>query len=547
MNSGSVTKWPDRSGLLFAASLVCILLIYGLKAAAAVQTGEFTKTGTADVVYYVLWLCMAVFFFLSFKTRRRQNIWLLVMLCFAVILIFGDLRLSVIDEGAHLDYIYYIVRKHRLPTMFQYINTRLLEETGAIAGLSVAPRYEAIQVPLYYCLMAGIVRFLPSPRAALLTIRMIGLALWLVSFLLCRRSISYLHEKGFLESKELMDVVLFCAAANPGILIRCIYVSNEPLAILFGVLAVDSMFRMIFDGYSRKSTIRTFLYCILLFYTKNTGAFMVGGLLLVLLYYKKILAFFLSAGAYVMAMAPWFLRNWFLYRSVTGMNMHIRLVIDTVNPAYSAHNPVTEIFLLFDKKFFIPAEIRNGTVFTSRFLAAAALVCILLVGAGIAVELRNFLRMVFVRKWNWTYTADEKKEFVTMVCAALLFADIVMLTLSTVSSRLNTLLGRYLYLIVVPIAVLLMTWLAKCRSRKAVCVCLSVFLSLLVLDTSMEYFRELTLQRTREETYELIEEEETEEIQEENEIDDELEIWMEFGQSGMEALESTSMETPEEL
>ena len=63
----------------------------------------------------------------------------------------------------------------------------------------------------------------------------------------------------------------------------------------------------------------------------------------------------------------------------------------------------------------------------------------------------------------------------------------------------------------------------------------------------MEYFRELTLQRTREETYELIEEEETEEIQEENEIDDELEIWMEFGQSGMEALESTSMETPEEL
>ena len=41
MNSGSVTKWPDRSGLLFAASLVCILLIYGLKAAAAVQTGEF--------------------------------------------------------------------------------------------------------------------------------------------------------------------------------------------------------------------------------------------------------------------------------------------------------------------------------------------------------------------------------------------------------------------------------------------------------------------------------------------------------------------------
>ena len=442
--------------------------------------------GEWNRIYYILWFLLSIFIISCRNHRSFLRLGFVMLAVLALSVIFGELNLSPIDECSHLDYICYVAGSRRLPTMNQSINTWRIAQTGAVGGLNYGKRYEAIQVPLYYILMAIPVSLIRNMRTALYFCRLTGFALWGISLFICRKTLGMLCRGGVIADETTAVYLLCIFGLNPGVLIRCICVSNEPLAIFFTVSLLHITFRMLLDGFSVSRTIAGTVFAVCLFYTKSTGVFVIGGMLLVLLYYRKILAFLASCAVYAASMLPWFYRNYRLYGSFSGMNVHTEIVFDKINPLNTRFNPYVGVFSIFTRKYFIPAEITSMTTFTDYINTGVSVLVIALLAVCILRELVRLGRYM-IGKWRFTYSAGEKKEYALMTSAALVMANISMLVISTDSTWLNTLIGRYLYFLIIPLVILFSDLVTRYERKKEVTVLIAVFLSCLYLDTFAYY------------------------------------------------------------
>ena len=470
-----------------------IVLIYlaflglaGLTVFRAYHQQVLYTLGEANRPYYVMWFLLACALFLSFDRPQAIKIWYVIVVAFALFVIFGDMRFARIDEGCHLDYICYVAREHRLPDMYQEVDRILLKETGVINPLYPDFRYEAVQTPLYYILMSVPAMLIGNMRWILYFARLAGLCMWGASLLVCRRTLQMLRDAGLLKNYPLAILMLNLFGVSPGVLIRCSFASNEPLTILLTVLLLHTTMTLLAKGYSGKRAAAGLAEAVALFYTKSTGVFVIGGMLLVLLYYRKFLAFFGSAAAYAASAVPWFIRNFRLYGTATGMNEHIRIVIDRINPERKRYNLIYETFTIFERKYFIPAEVDTFTSFTENINKALSVFLILMLGFFVVRELKRMFG--YLRGgWHFSYRADEKRNVSLMVCAALVFANIVMLALSTRGTMLNTLIGRYLYFLILPMSILFSDWTGRHRLKRCAMAGAAIVLAVLWLDTMVYY------------------------------------------------------------
>ena len=472
--------WLPLSAFAAFAGLLAMTLVRAHLRETPYILGEWNR------VYYLLWALLALMILSALKDRRLASAAFGLLVVMAVCIIFGEMNLSRVDECCHLDYICYVAKMHRLPKMTQLINTQRIMRTGAIGGLTAGRRYEAVQVPLYYLLMSVPAMLIRNMRALLYFCRLAGLGMWCGAICLYRKILLKLHSEGLLKDYPTAFCLLCLFGMNPGVLIRCIFVSNEPLTILLTAGALYVTVQILLYGYSLRRAAAGTLLCICLFYTKSTGVFVIGGLWLVLLYRRRLGICILSAAAYAASAVPWFLRSLRLYGSFTGMNEHINLVINNINPMQLPINPYTEIFCIFIKKYFIPADVEFPGTFAVYINIAVSVLVICLLAVCILRELLRLFRYL-AGKWRFCYSTEEKRDYLLMISAALAMANISMLAISSVSTLLDTLIGRYLYFLILPLSVLFTDLTERYRQRIFCAGITAVVLSVLFLDTFTWY------------------------------------------------------------
>lgn len=416
------------------------------------------------IVFYVMCILGTV---IVGKTVENKRIIFWGIVLVGVLLICGDLRYSPIDEGNHIDYINEIIYNHKLPTMYECSDADFLnamnpvDKQGAVGG----PRYEAVQVPLYYIMMAILTGWIPNLFIRFIAMRFIGLLLLCGTFLVANKTMKLLIKNGVLKDENLLVLLNFLFIFNPGILVRFVRVSNECLAVFLASVIVYYAVKMICDGYSLKTSIMALICGVLLFYTKSTGALIIGALFLVLIYYKKWFVFWGGGIAYVLSAIPWFIRCKKLYGTLTGMNEHIKIVIDIVNPAREDIDLIPNGLSIFCKNYFVANEVFIGNQLINNlnsFVGISVMIIIICVWIFVVKNIIRYLK----HRLRFEYTDEEKKEYIIVTMTIMVVVQIMLLASSAYSSQLDTLIGRYMYFVVIPLMIIVAWFFEKIENEK---------------------------------------------------------------------------------
>ena len=469
-------KMDKRLFCIFAVMAV-FGMIYGYTVFLSVRSFfQISYEVTEDhAAFYVMWALLTALFVLCIKDKKYMKIWYACVLLFGSVLILGDLTYSPIDEASHLDYIQYIIDAHNLPTMWQTTDIDFLSAANGAENMIPVRRYEAVQMPLYYCLTAILAAPVRSLFARFIVIRFFGLACLAGVLAITEKTMRFLRQRGLLNcSEENLHLFLALIAVNPGILVRFVRVSNEPLAVLLSAGIFYCAARLLADGYDAGVFRLGALLSVCLFYTKSTGAFFVGAMLLVLLYYKKWVHFAGLIVFYVSCAVPWFLRCYRLYGSLTGMNEYVNIVLPIVNPNHESVNLVTGIYRLFTG-VFQANEVAQASVFYRGMLEAANIVLLAVCVTAVVWSVSRLFQYVFIEHMQFAYSVQEKRQMLVVLSAGMIFCDIAMLALATASTAIGALIGRYLYFIIAPVILLLLKLIeyvnlkqigrASCRER----------------------------------------------------------------------------------
>jgi hypothetical protein len=301
---------------------------------------------------------------------------------------------SVLDEGAHFDYINAIFKEHRLPLAHEPHDgrelSRLAEEVGdvdfALPYSMPRPRYEAVHPPLYYLLGAGVSWlvsfFTDSVAARFYAMRLLGVLCLLTAAMFAIRSVDLLREHGKIAMHELTAfavILLFFAA--PAVLFVVIPVTNDQLVMPLMSILVWFLVRISLQSEAsvRDGVIAGLLMGGLLL-TKLTAAYVivvVGMFFLLRGFGRPAIVCVASAGGVAL---PWFAFNWMNYGAMTGMKPHLDFVMPIVNPhgiPVTAADIASRLHELVAGFLFLP-ERNHWLVMIGHFVTMAILLALVL-------------------------------------------------------------------------------------------------------------------------------------------------------------------------
>lgn len=446
------------------------------------------KVSEDHAVFYVMWALLVILFTLCIREKKYMRIWYVCVLLFGAVLIVGDTAYSPIDEASHLDYIQYIIEHHELPTMWQMVDLEFLSNVNGTENMVPVRRYEAVQMPLYYLLMAVLAAPVRDLSARFIVIRFFGLACLAGVAVLTERTLRFLQQRKLLNCpEEDLNLILALTAVNPGILVRFVRVSNEPLAVLLSVGIFYCAVRLLADGYHAGIFRLGAMLSVFLYYTKSTGAFFVGAILLVLLYYKKWMHFVGLIVFYVSCAVPWFFWCYWLYGSLTGMNEHVNIVLPIVNPNHEPINLVTGIYRLFTTGFFQANEVAWASIFCIGMMETVNILLFAVCLTAMAWSLIRVFHYVFIQRMQFDYSTGEKKQMLSILSAGMIFCDIALLALATAANDIGALIGRYLYFIIPPMILLLLNFMESIKLKRGLSLFFCMFYGLLFLQTLCHY------------------------------------------------------------
>lgn len=456
------------------------------------------------IIFYILWACLSLILLLEQKNHKIMYVWLFAITIFAVVFIFLDVSYSPIDEASHLDIIHYISVNHRYPTMYENMDGEYL---GRVIGYPVASytRYEGVQMPLYYVIMGLITAAFPENISIVYFLRCIGLLCLLLVVYIAKKALILLENNGYISDSQYTNLVLLLVSGNPGIIIRFTRVSNESLAVLLATCVLYLAVRLLIEGYNGKVVFWGSVLSIALYYTKTTGMFVIGGIWFFLVYYKKWKQLVISLMTYVIAAIPWMMRCSKLYGTFTGLNKHMEFVIPIVNPDRIGYNLVVGAFKIFTSAFFLPAESGTQSQLMSYLHEFIGVLFILIFVSYFVSELPNIFAYI-KNKFNFIYTKEEKKNILCIWAVVLILVDLVMLAYSTYTTKIDTMMGRYIYFLIIPLCVLVIKFLHDINFNRQIAVVMILFYSICFINVSISYVNSVGEQKgvwvSSEEAYE---------------------------------------------
>ncbi|CAI3593349.1 hypothetical protein [Clostridium neonatale] len=438
-------------------------------------------------IYWFLVFTMAYMLYLSTQSKERIRIIIILFLFFSVIIILMTYRYSPIDEAAHFDYINYIIDNHKLPTLHGSLDADTLSSvfTQNIPGNVM--NHEAVQPPLYYLIMAMLTFWVKNYTLRLYIIRFLGILSLIVAYLLTCKTIKLLEENKFLEiSNTKLNIIFFLVIFNPGTIIRMSYISNEHLAVLLSCIFIYLIVKLIIYGVYGKLFWKSCLTLILLMLTKNTTIFLLGILIIVLIYYKKIKEIFLCVGIIGLSLTPWFIFNIVNYGKLTGMSEHVKFVIQIVNPQNMPIEIPESIASVFNTYFVqeygldgIGVMLLHSLSLFLLFICVKTSICAI---KNIIIILKN--------NFKFTYDIEERKMIINIIMIMSIVFNILVLVMGSISTKVNVIIGRYLYISFIPLVYVILIYINKWKTRyiKYVCILISLFLSISYLSTFVYIF-----------------------------------------------------------
>ena len=391
---------------------------------------------------------------------------------------------SPIDEGAWYAIIDYICKNGKMPLISQTANTAdILHITRPLYSVSDAPMYEVVHPPLYFYSMFFLTGWISDSYIRFLGCRLMG-GILLVLVVKCGLEIFRLLRKYRVigdEEQIVLKKCIFIFALSPGVLTRFGTIANEGLAVLLVCLFMYSLIKYIFEDDSVKMLFILSGLVWAAIMTKTTTAFVFVILLIVLVYkkyYKQVLIPMVIVGG---GSLPWLGYNYINYHSLTAMKQHIAFVHTIVNPGGRSIDIVEEMFNLF-YSFFYPQEgyINNGVIqpIVYGLSMGCMIFCIYMIYKMIKVACLYMWRS----KNLYVYSDAEKKSFLKIICALWILGNSLMLVIGSVAANLSLFVGRYLYLSIIPLIILIVMETKEAPNQiKRICIYI-VIVMIVILD-----------------------------------------------------------------
>ncbi|MGG7171775.1 hypothetical protein ACQPV1_00425 [Clostridium neonatale] len=438
-------------------------------------------------IYWFLVFTMACMLYLSTQSKGRMRIIIILFLFLSVIIILLTYRYSPIDEAAHFDYINYIIDNHKLPTLHGFLDVNTLSSVFKQNIPGNVINHEAVQPPLYYFVMAILTFWIKNVTLRLYIIRFLGILSLLMAYLLTWRSIRILEENKLLNiSDTKLKIIFFLIIFNPGTIIRMSYISNEHLAVLLSCLFIYFIVKLIVYGFCGKLFWKSCLTLILLILTKNTTVFLLGILIIILIYYKKIKEIFLCVGIIGLSLTPWFIFNIINYGKLTGMSEHIKFVIQIVNPQNIPIDIPESIASVFNTYFVQEYGLSGIGVMLLHSLSLFLLfICV----KTFVYAIRNII-IILKNNFKFRYDIEERKIIINIIMITSIVFNILVLVMGSISTKVNVIIGRYIYISFIPLIYVILSNINQWRAKyiNYSCILISVFLAISYLSTYIYIF-----------------------------------------------------------
>lgn len=442
---------------LFATSIV-VLSVFGILFYKNIwqivqgEKGNINYPRTA--ITMVLILCAAYMIYAFGKVKYGEIVLICVIGILALLCIFGDRNYSVIDEMGHYDYICHIANNHRLPTMYDWMDTEVLNEASTTLVQGGCIQYEAVQGPFYYALLAVLTFFISNVSYKFLAVRVLGLFMIGAVYCLARKTYNLLVQHGVFRENPYDIYILMLFTLNPGVVYRLTKVTNESLLYLLAACAMYLYTKLLVEGFDTKLAYVALVIGILMFWTKSTGGCMVGGLFLILIYYKKWKHFFVSIAGMGLGVLPWFLYNLKTYGTLTAIKLHVDFALPVVNPKGDPVPLIHHLLQIFNGTFLTQSEIEpNKITLVGRLEDFLGICCLILVLFYLCYAIKRIVEWM-KNRLVFGYGIAEKTDVLYVIAIALVVAEILLLMIGTWKTDINILLGRYLYIQAMPLTIL---------------------------------------------------------------------------------------------
>jgi hypothetical protein len=425
--------------------------------------------------YLISSVLLVLFILLVIKNSRMLNIYI-ILGCLGSIYILVTPYFSPIDEGAHFDYIMHIVRNHRLPNLFDQINTNILNEVTKFSVPSNL-QYEAVHPPLYYLLSAIIVYpFKSNLVVGFFILRFTGLGMMLLTLYFIVKSYEKIViRKIVCKNDHVFKLIVLVVFMSPGFTTRMLTLNNEQLVVLLS--SVLFYFLTKYDALyiGLKQTFVLSVVSALMILTKFTSLYIVGIIIVYLIICKKYKHIFLYLGTVALIISPWLFYNLFLYGSLTGTHLHVEFVKQIVNPngVKLGFFYIINSFIRFMVSFWIPQEILNNLDQSTYFL----------------VGILNFF-LVYSVVFGM-FHAFRNKERIVLLSLLSIVLNVGILVYGTYTQSIDIMIGRYMYISLFPIVTVLYMLFTSIRFRTSI---IQMFLIFIACFCSVNYiFSEIQL------------------------------------------------------
>ncbi len=418
------------------------------------------------------YLLISLFLFLScfylYKSVGPKSIYLIVLMV-GIFSAFNIPAYSRIDEGAHFDYINSIADNHRLPTIFDRIDTAKLFGLRNYVRTDLIPReihqYEAFQPPLYYSLCASvswlISVFTESLLVRLFSLRILAVLLLLVSIYFLNKTYLVLVNKNVFKRNDfLFFYVSLLFIFSPGFIKVMIPLNNDHLLVPLFTALIYLIVKHYFSADLNTGSILVMsIISGAIILTKLTALFVIIIPIILLLYKKEYRYIFLLILTIILMLSPWLVFNLLNYGALTGASEHIRIVKPILDPDNVKWTP------LYIARHF-PEFIRStwfSNYFSSSILDDA--INSLLTALLVLSTMFPIYSVLSSKKDDLQVSLTDRKRISFLFLISILL-NTVLLVFLTLRNQHYSLYGRYMFMNLSCFVFLLYTFLQDFYNEK---------------------------------------------------------------------------------
>ena len=419
-SASSVTFASPKYGICWLILALATIIAYIVWKS---TSGTYTELQSNRWEFYVLVFLLLIFVRISIKNHIK----LLYALAIVLTMVWAalDTDLNVIDEGAHLGIIDYIIDNSHFPP--------------------IQDNYEAVQGPVYYYLLASILKLFPQNRHLLLG-RMAGVLCVVVFGYFTKKMLDKLSEYQVITvPEEVKNILWLLFVSNPCLLTRGTRISNESLVLALSSIFLYLLTILFLKSYNNKLAILCTVICAVSFLTKSTTAFLFGGCIALFVYYKKWLEMAKNVAIFFVLVFPWFAYNYFSFGSFTQMKGHLDFVLPIVNPNRLPINIAESLVHYFDNYFF---NIEVGYWYDYSQLNTFVSTAFLLLMCIAAWKMVKLVIFLLKKRLNFSYSPSERKRIVFVIYVLLPIAAMSMHAVSSCTTLNNSLaINRYMFIV----------------------------------------------------------------------------------------------------